>query len=57
MSKDKLQELYIVQGLSAHKIASKFGCAHSTVIRRLRKYDIEIRPRGAYFKDYEEVTD
>lgn len=48
IDKDKLQLLYIEQGLSGEKIAYLLGISPMTVYNRLRKLNIPIRPVFAY---------
>ena len=42
---NRMKELY-KSGLSTYDIADVFGVSHQTINRRLRKMDIEIRPRS-----------
>lgn len=41
-----LRRLYVDEGLSSVAIAAKLGCADNTILRRLRRTGIEVRPRG-----------
>lgn len=43
---DMLYDLYIIQGLSAQKIADKLECGQPTLVRRLRIKQIPRRKRG-----------
>lgn len=41
-----LRQLYVVEGLSARDIATKLGCAGATILRRLRRLGVNVRPTG-----------
>ena len=41
-----LRRLYVDEGLSTPEIAAKLGCADVTILRRLRRLGIDVRPRG-----------
>lgn len=41
-----LRQLYVGDTLSTDKIAARLGCTATTIRRRLRRFGIEIRPRG-----------
>lgn len=41
--KDEIAEMYLVDELSTYKIAKKFGCASSTIRRKLVKLGVELR--------------
>ena len=41
-----LEWLYVEETLSIVAIAARLGCADNTVLRRLRRAGIEVRPRG-----------
>jgi hypothetical protein len=41
-----LTRLYVEERLTAEVIASRIGCAPITILRRLRRYGIQARPRG-----------
>lgn len=40
--RDRLEELYIEKGLTAQEVSDELGCSQTTVLRYLRKYDIEV---------------
>lgn len=44
IKKPKLKELYSHRKISAAKIAKIYGCDKSTVLRKLRKFGIKVRP-------------
>ncbi len=44
LNKKVLQRVYITEGKSTYTIAKIFGCSHSTVQYRCRKYGIRLRP-------------
>jgi len=41
-----LRRLYVVERLSAGDIATKLGCAGATILRRLRRLGVDVRPTG-----------
>ena len=41
-----LRQWYIDDGLTAAEIATRVGCAPTTIFRRLRRYDIPVRHKG-----------
>ena len=41
-----LKRLYVDEALSIVAIAGRLGCADNTILRRLRRAGIEVRPRG-----------
>jgi hypothetical protein len=41
-----LQRLYVDEGLSAAEIAVMLGCAGNTILRRLHRAGVAVRPRG-----------
>jgi predicted DNA-binding protein YlxM (UPF0122 family) len=51
--KRRLYDLYVIQELSLREIAEMFNTTKATIGSRLKKYDIEIRPRGARLKNLE----
>lgn len=48
LSRERLQELYIEQSLSADEIAKQLGCGETTVFRALEKYGIPRRSKHDY---------
>jgi transposase-like protein len=44
LNKKVLQRVYVAEGKSTYTIAKIFGCSHSTVQYRCRKYGIRLRP-------------
>ncbi len=44
LPRDELDNLYTVQGLGAETIAARYGCSNQTVLRRLRDFNIPVRP-------------
>ncbi len=43
---DLLRRLYVHEALSTVEIAARLGCADRTILRRLRRAGIDVRPRG-----------
>jgi hypothetical protein len=41
-----LRRLYVDEKLTTSKVAARLGCAATTVVRRLRQFEIPARPRG-----------
>jgi hypothetical protein len=52
ISKEQLESLYVTQGLNARSVAEQLGCGKNTVLDRLRKYDLLVRPVGHRLKEY-----
>lgn len=46
-----LRELYLEKEMSSNKIADKFGCSKSTILKRLKKYNIPRRKKGPKRRD------
>lgn len=44
ISKEEIEELYINQEMSARQIGNIFGVQHSTILQKLKDFNIEIRP-------------
>ena len=51
-----LRRLYVDEGLSTVEIAAKLGCAGNTILRRLRRAEVEIRPRGPVPRSRADLT-
>lgn len=51
INKDWLYQKYIIEKLSTHKIAKEINTDHKTILRHLRKSNIEIRKNGLKNKD------
>ena len=49
ISKERLERLYLVDGLSTTQIAERFQTNRESVRRLIRKYGITMRPRGYPF--------
>lgn len=43
---DLLRRRYVNEGLTAEQIAAQLECAPTTVLRRLRRFEIQVRSRG-----------
>lgn len=43
---EQLKQLYEVEKLTARQIAARLGIGHRTVVRRLHKFGIEVKPPG-----------
>jgi hypothetical protein len=41
ISEEELYELHVVRGLTAVRIAQKYGCNHSAISRRIQKYNLD----------------
>jgi hypothetical protein len=48
VTKERLEQLYVRDGLSAPKCAVMLGCAQSSIIRYLQKFGIKGRPKGRF---------
>jgi len=46
ITEDKLKELYLDEKLSSEKIAQKFNCCKSTILKQLHQYNIPLRKAG-----------
>lgn len=44
LTKQFLEQKYIIGRLSTRQIAKKVGCSQATILRHLKKYNIQIRP-------------
>ena len=50
LSKEKMEELYITNNLTAQEIGKYIGCNGETILRRLKKYNIPIKYHIRYRK-------
>jgi len=50
LDRETLKRLYITEQKSLHKIARMFGCSHSAIQYRCKKYGIPLRPRTKKIK-------
>ena len=46
-----LRQLYVDERLSTADVATRFGCAGATILRRLRQFGIDVRPSGPSPRD------
>ena len=49
ISKERLEELYLIDGLSTTQIAERIGTNHESVRRLLKRWNIALRERGYPF--------
>jgi len=42
----ELKNLYVDEGLTTSEVATRFGCSAMTILRRLMRFQIPVRPRG-----------
>lgn len=52
IDEELLRRSYVDERLTAEEIAARLGCAGNTVLRRLRRVGITVRPRGSPPKRY-----
>ncbi|RLF21748.1 MAG: hypothetical protein DRN15_10635 [Thermoprotei archaeon] len=57
ISKEKLEDLYVRQGLSTYQIAEKFGVHTETIRRKLAKHGISRRPAAGVPMELEELEE
>ena len=57
VSKEKLEELYVKQGLSTYQIAERYGVSPETIRRKLAKYGISRRPAAGVPIEIEELEE
>lgn len=50
-----LKELYRTQQMTAKEVGEELGCSRTTICRKLRKYDIEIRGGPGFYRGYQYV--
>lgn len=48
---DWLYEKYVIENLDAYEIGDIIGCAHTTVLKRLREHDIRVQNASEYHTD------
>jgi len=51
-----LQQLYVLDSLSAADIGTKLGCSGATILRRLRQLGVDVRPTGPIPHSWAEVV-
>jgi len=56
IDKPTLHRLYIEEKKTVTEVASIFNCSTPTILRKARKYDIKLRPRGGKKLDIDEST-
>ena len=56
IDKPTLNRLYIEEKKTVTEVASIFNCSTPTILRKARKYDIKLRPRGGKKLDIDEST-
>jgi len=56
IDKPTLYRLYIEEKKTVTEVASIFNCSIPTILRKARKYDIKLRPRGGKKLDIDEST-
>jgi hypothetical protein len=49
---ETLRRLYVEERLTADAIAARLGCAGNTILRRLREFRIDARPRGPATRNF-----